>query len=664
MSRPVCLLGSSTLTAVPLQPQEPRDGNMAAIDATKISMTSANSVSLSPWTASGLPCTTPRLFHDDDRDNMKKIRTSVAPGDYDGEDSDDSYSSGSEEEVAPTKSSERKKKNKVQKRRKAGCCKRCILSLEHRLVIGYHDIELDKIIKKYEIRDPHVSVRELSKFDDSHSIRGNTDANKDHYVRNSCCPLYPDGKVRAVIDFYLIVCVLLDALYIPFSVAYFTGGTTLWDSQLLAESIVDGIFLVDFFSHFFTAYKVSDGVFETRMIYIFWNYIKSPRCLLNLLCAFPFQLLEYFNQTGFTGYKLASMVRILRLYDLFPVVYRWLKHSILFDGFISALHYSQHSYMIKLLKETVLIIILLHFAGCWWIIVNRQFDPSAHDDWLSTNGLVMSGTYDGDTYSIYLLSVETVVNLVLGYNAATHSSNTMRANAVFLQLIGVFWVSYVFGQTVLMLTDLNARDAQFNRHMARLQQTMSYLRLPQSTQYRVRKYYEYLWTNFGGFDQNLASNLAGDVSGPLRAEISLYLHDKEMRDISVFKDVDHHVIKALIEEIRVAVYLPGDFVCRQGDAMQKLFIVIRGRCEVLGAEDQSIVVKRLKEGDHFGEVGLMDGRKCEASVVAMTYCNFNTLSKSSFDTIRKKHPEYGRALDKATIQQITMSPVKEQKVLS
>ena len=57
-------------------------------------------------------------------------------------------------------------------------------------------------------------------------------------------------------------------------------------------------------------------------------------------------------------------------------------------------------------------------------------------------------------------------------------------------------------------------------------------------------------------------------------------------------------------------------------------------------------------------------RSGEASVVAMTYCNFNTLSKSSFDTIRKKHPEYGRALDKATIQQITMSPVKEQKVLS
>ena len=109
----------------------------------------------------------------------------------------------------------------------------------------------------------------------------------------------PYLRTRATLDFMLIICVFVDALYIPFSVLI-DSGTQLWTYQLIAESVIDCIFVIDWLSYLFTAYIADDGVIEVRLRYILCRYIHSWKFVFYLLCAFPFQLLEYFNQTSFT----------------------------------------------------------------------------------------------------------------------------------------------------------------------------------------------------------------------------------------------------------------------------------------------------------------------------------------------------------------------------
>ena len=53
------------------------------------------------------------------------------------------------------------------------------------------DKKLDKIVADYKIRDKHIGIRELSSFEESHSIRHVTDGEKDHKKRNSFCPMFP-----------------------------------------------------------------------------------------------------------------------------------------------------------------------------------------------------------------------------------------------------------------------------------------------------------------------------------------------------------------------------------------------------------------------------------------------------------------------------------------
>ena len=577
----------------------------------------------------------------------KKGLTSVQPYDDEEEDEDDfDFDEGLLE-------SPKRSKRKL----KRGCCSRCILELEHRLVVGYKDKGLQDVIEKFQIRDQGVSVKELSSFEESHSIRHVKDADKDHAKRTSCCPfpIFPNSKTRAIVDMAMILCVVIDAFYIPFSVAFIDSNTVKWEQQLLAESIIDGIFLLDWASYFVTAYVAGDAAIEVRITHIFWNYLRSWKFVLNLLCAFPFQLLAYFNQTSFDGYKLFSLIRIVRLYDLFPVVFRWFSGSALFDGCMNKMRISRKGFIFEILKLLVALLILLHFSGCWWIIVNKQFDEEAHNAWLESHHIQQGdGYFDSETLNVYLVSIETVVGCLIG-ETSDFSSNAQKLNALVFQIGGIFVIAYIFGKVAIILHDLHTRTYTYNEKIARVTQTMEYLRLPKATQYRVRKYYEYLWSQFGGFDQNMANKLASEVSDPLGLEMSLYLHEKQMRAISIFKDIGREVIKSLVQQMQVEIYMPGDYIARKGERVNKLFMVTRGRCELIEntADGTHVeIIRRLKEGDHFGEISLLDGRKCEATVRAVTYCNFNTISKYAFQVIRKAHPSYGATLDKIMIQQI------------
>ena len=53
--------------------------------------------------------------------------------------------------------------------------------------------------------------------------------------------------------------------------------------------------------------------------------------------------------------------------------------------------------------------------------------------------------------------------------------------------------------------------------------------------------------------------------------------------------------------LRLAVYSPGDYVCRQGDVGREMYIIGRGRLVVV-AHDGRRNFASLTDGDYFGEV--------------------------------------------------------------
>ncbi|MGH2671881.1 MAG: cyclic nucleotide-binding domain-containing protein [Actinomycetota bacterium] len=92
----------------------------------------------------------------------------------------------------------------------------------------------------------------------------------------------------------------------------------------------------------------------------------------------------------------------------------------------------------------------------------------------------------------------------------------------------------------------------------------------------------------------------------------------------------------LTEEVR---FMEGATVVRQGDAGDTFYVILEGEAKVAGPSGR--VVNRLRPGEFFGEISLLDGGPRTASVVAETPLKMLSLSRSSLLRLAQREPAVG-----------------------
>jgi CRP-like cAMP-binding protein len=78
-------------------------------------------------------------------------------------------------------------------------------------------------------------------------------------------------------------------------------------------------------------------------------------------------------------------------------------------------------------------------------------------------------------------------------------------------------------------------------------------------------------------------------------------------------------------------YGPGEIICRQGEAGDRMFVVQAGRAQVVRDESGSeVLVGELGKGDVFGEMAIFDRQPRSATVKALDNARILTLDKRAF----------------------------------
>lgn len=98
--------------------------------------------------------------------------------------------------------------------------------------------------------------------------------------------------------------------------------------------------------------------------------------------------------------------------------------------------------------------------------------------------------------------------------------------------------------------------------------------------------------------------------------------------------------------ISQAHFEPGEVIFRQGDLGDSLFIIMEGEADVLlEIEGTERILTRLKAGDYFGELALLNERTRSATVRCATAMSVLRLRKSEFNTLAANLPALRRDFD-------------------
>jgi voltage-gated potassium channel len=307
------------------------------------------------------------------------------------------------------------------------------------------------------------------------------------------------------------------------------------------------------------------------------------------------------------GMPQAHLLRLVKLTHLFPNLMGWRHDSLL------------HPIAIRLAFFAFWLGLSAHWLACGWIVLEGASLGPGTDD------LYLDALY-------WCVTTLTTV----GYGDVTPATSGQAIYSMIVMILGVGVYGYVIGNVASLLSRMDTAKTHYVATMERLAGFFRYRRVPQHLQRHVFDYYRYLWEHQLGYDESTVLN---DLPTTLRREMSLVLKRGLVRKVSFLKDASLELVQDLCVEMRAAVYTPGDVIVRAGEFGRHVYFISKGTVEVIDP-DGATVLRRLSDGDFFGELALLHRQRRSATVRALEYCDVYILDREAFDRTLALYPDF------------------------
>ena len=116
---------------------------------------------------------------------------------------------------------------------------------------------------------------------------------------------------------------------------------------------------------------------------------------------------------------------------------------------------------------------------------------------------------------------------------------------------------------------------------------------------------------------------------------------RALKEVELFSSLTEEERRELAPRLRIAPFVRGEVITKQGAVAHWLYIITKGDAEVRFSLDGKLSeqVATLHPGDFFGERGMMTGEHRSADVIALTDVECYRVDKESFNEILRKRPE-------------------------
>lgn len=122
--------------------------------------------------------------------------------------------------------------------------------------------------------------------------------------------------------------------------------------------------------------------------------------------------------------------------------------------------------------------------------------------------------------------------------------------------------------------------------------------------------------------------------------------------VSLFASLDKDALREVGRRLRARVAIPGEKIIKVGAASDAMYFIAAGEVTVRTSGGPVV----LKEGEFFGEMGLLDSRPRNADVVASGYCHLLVLYRRDFDELLARRPEVRQEIQAVAARRIADTP--------
>nr|XP_003223275.1 PREDICTED: potassium voltage-gated channel subfamily H member 3 isoform X1 [Anolis carolinensis] len=469
------------------------------------------------------------------------------------------------------------------------------------------------------------------------------------------------GTFKAGWDGLILLATLYVAVTVPYSVC-FSGAKEeglpepVRAPPSICDLSVEILFILDIVLNFRTTFVSKSGqvVFDPRAIFL--HYL-TRWFVLDLLAALPFDLLYAFQVNVYFGAHLLKTVRLLRLLRLLPNLDR----------------YSQYSAVVLTLLMTVFAL-LAHWVACvWYFIGQREVESSPSQlpgiGWLQELARRLSTPYylaqrnnSGEDSSAnetgpplnnsvwellggpslrssYITSLYFALSSLtsVGFGNVSANTDSEKIFSICTMLVGALMHAVVFGNVTAIIQRMYARRFLYHSRTRDLRDYIRIHRIPPPLKQRMLEYFQATWSANNGIDTR---ELLQSLPDELRADIALHLH-KDLLQLPLFEGASRGCRRSLSLSVRTSFCTPGEYLIRQGDALQAVYLVCSGSMEVL---KDGTVLAILGKGDLIGcHISSRDRVvPANADVRGLTYCDLQSLSLPGLLASLKLYPEFAR----------------------
>uniref|UniRef100_A0A8D3E0C1 Voltage-gated delayed rectifier potassium channel KCNH4 n=1 Tax=Scophthalmus maximus TaxID=52904 RepID=A0A8D3E0C1_SCOMX len=488
-------------------------------------------------------------------------------------------------------------------------------------------------------------------------------------VQKSRLILLHYGAFKAGWDWLILLATFYVAVTVPYNVCFTAvemredGISAARNPPSVSDILVEILFIIDIVLNFRTTYVSTSGqvVYDARSICI--HYVTSW-LFVDLIAALPFDLLYAFNISVNFGVHLLKTVRLLRLLRLLQKLDR----------------YSQYSAVVLTLLMSTFAL-LAHWMACVWYFIGRsEIESNSLASWdigwlhelakrLGTpyflapltslfgvsdlpqgwngsrarartaggSGTTLSG--GPSVRSSYVTSLYFALSSLtsVGFGNVSANTDSEKIFSICTMLIGALMHAVVFGNVTAIIQRMYSRRSLYHTRTKDLKDFIRVHRLPKAIEQRMMECFQTTWSVNNGID---VSELLKDFPDELRADIAMHLN-KELLQLPLFESASRGCLRSLSLIIKTSFCAPGEFLIRQGDALQAIYFVCSGSMEVL---KDNTVLAILGRGDLIGSDCLTQEEviKTNACVKALTYCDLQYISLKGLREVLCLYPDYAQ----------------------